>query len=332
MLVVDEAHYVKNSAAKRSQTIRALTERAGRVLFLTGTPMENRAEEFRVLIGYLQPQLAGQLGQGGQLLAPMAFRHQAAPAYLRRNTADVLTELPELIRIDEREEYGPAELAAYWKAVREGNFMAMRRAAYPRFGAPAGSVGKLPRLIEITEEATSNGLKVVVFSFFRDVLDVVRHALASSLGATAAVFGPLTGDVPASSRLNLVDQFTTARGPVVLVSQIEAGGVGLNMQAASVVILCEPQLKPSTEEQAIARCHRMGQVRGVRVHRLLSTEGVDPKLLDMLSRKRQEFDAYARHSAVAQSSPDAVDISEVELARRIVEEEQIRLAMQDART
>ncbi|MGC5411308.1 helicase-related protein, partial [Streptomyces sp. DT225] len=124
----------------------------------------------------------------------------------------------------------------------------------------------------------------------------------------------------------LVDAFTAADGHAVLLSQIQAGGVGLNMQAASVVILCEPQIKPTTEHQAVARVHRMGQIRTVRVHRLLSADSVDQRMLDILARKERLFDAYARRSDVAETTPDAVDVSEGELARRIVEEEQRRLA------
>ena len=85
----------------------------------------------------------------------------------------------------------------------------------------------------------------------------------------------------------------------MLVCQIEAGGVGLNIQAASVVILCEPQVKPSIEAQAIARAHRMGQVRTVQVHRLLIADSVDQRMLEILGSKAQLFDAYVRHSAIA---------------------------------
>jgi len=103
----------------------------------------------------------------------------------------------------------------------------------------------------------------------------------------------------------------------VLVSQIEAGGVGLNIQAASVVILAEPQWKPSSEEQAIARCHRMGQARPVDVHRLLSQDGVDQHMLQILATKAALFDEYVRRSALKDISPDAIDISDVAEARKV---------------
>lgn len=81
----------------------------------------------------------------------------------------------------------------------------------------------------------------------------------------------------------------------------------------------------------MARAHRMGQVRPVRVYRLLATGGVDERLVRMLESKTRLFDAYARRSAVAEASPDSVDVSDTELARRIVEDEQARLGLADGR-
>ncbi|MFD4597399.1 DEAD/DEAH box helicase [Streptomyces sp. NPDC058464] len=319
LFVVDEAHSVKNPKAKRSQAVARWAERCERTLFMTGTPMENRVAEFRNLVGMLDRGVAQSLDDGDALAGSVAFRKAVAPVYLRRNQRDVLSELPSLQHTDEWEELSASDEEAYRDAVRAGNFMAMRRAAYLR---PEKSA-KLERLREIVEESGENGQKTVVFSNFKDVLRVVEEALA----AGTTVFGPLTGAVPAARRQQLVDDFAAAPGAAVLLAQIQAAGVGLNMQAASVVVICEPQIKPTIEHQAVARAHRMGQVRPVRVHRLLATGGVDERLVKMLERKTRLFDAYARRSAVAEATPDAVDVSDTELARRIVEEEQARLGM-----
>ncbi|MFG2918215.1 DEAD/DEAH box helicase [Kitasatospora sp. NPDC048298] len=316
MVVVDEAHFVKNPAAQRSRAVAAWAERVERVLFLTGTPMENRVEEFRTLVRYLRPELVPLVEQGPAAAGPAAFRRAVAPAYLRRNQQDVLTELPEVVHVDEWEEFSPADLAAYRSAVAAGNFPAMRRAGY---ADPAESA-KLRRLREIVREAADSGLKVVVFSYFRDVLAAVRAALGQR------TFGPIDGSLGAVRRQETVDGFSAAPGHAVLLCQIQAGGVGLNIQAASVVILCEPQVKPTLEDQAVARSRRMGQVRRVRVHRLLAVDSVDQRMLDLLRAKGRLFDDYARRSEVAESTPEAVDVSELSLAALIVEEEQLRLA------
>ena len=317
LLVVDEAHYVKNPKANRSQAVSRIAADSERVLFLTGTPIENRVDEFRALVAYLRPEIAGSMGTEHGVLGAKAFRTAAAPVYLRRNQEDVLTELPDLVQVDEWEEFGTEDGAAYRAAVEAGNFMAMRRAAFA-VSQPRGSA-KLTRLLEIAKEAMANRRKVVVFSYFREVL----RAVAEALGPLAR--GPITGSTSTVERQQLVDNFTNADKPSVLLCQIEAGGVGLNIQAASVVILCEPQVKPSTEAQAVARAHRMGQVRSVQMHRLLIADSVDQRMLELLGTKTALFNAYARQSVIAEASPGAVDISEVELARTVVAQEQQRL-------
>jgi superfamily II DNA or RNA helicase len=330
MLVVDEAHYAKNPAAERTKAVRQWAATTSRVLFLTGTPMENRVEEFRVLVSHLQPGLVPRISNVDGMIGAGHFRAAVAPVYLRRNQDDVLQELPPRVESQEWVELTASDLRAYRNAVAEGNFMAMRRAAYVP-GTPAASA-KLGRLVEIVEEASANDRKVVVFSYFRDVLDTV----ASVLGHVA--LGPLTGSTPPLQRQAMVDDFGNRPSPAVLVSQIQAGGVGLNIQAASVVILTEPQWKPTIEDQAIARCHRMGQVRSVDVHRLLAEDTVDQRMLEILASKADLFDEYVRRSELKDHSPDAIDISDlkaagevgtqVEAERRIIELERKRLRME----
>jgi SNF2 family DNA or RNA helicase len=269
MLVIDEAHYAKNMSAERTKAVRQWASTTNRVLFLTGTPMENRVEEFQVLVSHLRPDLMLRVNNMDGLIGAGHFRTSVAPVYLRRNQSDVLAELPPRVDIEDWVELKPRDLDAYRQAVAAGNFMAMRRAAY----APARPTdsAKLGRLAEIVEEAAANGRKVVVFSYFREVLDTIATVLGGSVSA-GAVFGPLTGSTPPIHRQTMIDQLKEYRGPAVLVSQIQAGGVGLNIQSASVVILTEPQWKPTIEDQAIARCHRMGQTRAEAERRIIELE------------------------------------------------------------
>ena len=330
LLVVDEAHYVKNPRARRTGAVRDFIEFAERTLFLTGTPMENRVDEFRTLVSHLQPKVAAKVSSLDGLAGAATFRAAVAPVYLRRNQTDVLQELPPRIETEEWVGFVGADFAAYRNAVAERNFMAMRQAAYLP-GTTSGSE-KLARLVEIVEEAMSNDRKVVVFSFFRRVLDVIADVLGD------AAMGPLTGSVTPTKRQKLVDEFTAAPTARVLVSQIEAGGIGLNIQTASVVLLTEPQWKPSSEEQAIARCHRMGQARPVDVHRLLAEDSVDQRMLEILATKAALFDEYVRRSELKEISADAVDVSDVDAAkrtasraeeeRRIIELERRRLGLE----
>jgi SNF2 family DNA or RNA helicase len=328
-VVVDEAHYIKNPHAKRTKAVRSLLAQSKHLLLMSGTPMENRVEEFRILVNHIRPEIASTISATDGLTGATAFRRAVAPVYLRRNQDDVLAELPDKIEVEEWLALDGSAAAHYRQAVEGGNFMDIRRAAFLT-EHPLDSP-KLRRLLEITEEAMSNHRKVVVFSFFLDVINRVCEALGSK------AFGPLTGSVSGPKRQVLLDQFSKSPKPAVLVSQIEAGGVGLNIQAASVVILTEPQWKPSTEMQAIARCYRMGQVRPVEVHRLLTENSVDEHMKEVLTRKSVLFSEYATKSHIKDVAPEATDstdedrlvkaVSQIEQERRIIELERRRLGL-----
>lgn len=321
LLVVDEAHYVKNPDAQRSQLVAQWAAATLRVLLMSGTPMENRLDEFLELVRLLDARVAGLVPRHVRLAGPDVFRRAVSPVYLRRNQEDVLVELPDLVRVDHWLPPTAAAAAVYRDAVVSGSFMAMRRAAYAT-PDPADSA-KLAQLLEIVDDAAENLHRVVVFSYFRDVLDVVAAAVGRTV--LGQPFGPLTGDTPPDERQRLVDAFSAAPPGAVLVAQIRAGGVGLNIQAASVVVLCEPQVTPTMEAQAIARVHRMGQVRTVVAHRLLGAGDVDERLVALLAGKERVFDDYVRESALTDAATDAVDVSEADLVRDVVAFEQARL-------
>lgn len=164
----------------------------------------------------------------------------------------------------------------------------------------------ISRIREIVNEAKENGDKVLIFSFFIGVLHRLNTALQPQ------VVGVITGQVSPKNRQAMVDKLADASPGSVLLSQINAGGEGLNIQCANVVIIAEPQLKPSIEEQAIARAHRMGQTRVVNVYRFIVAETADERIKDILLRKRISFDEYARPSDSA-SVPDATDRTTLDL-------------------
>jgi SNF2 family DNA or RNA helicase len=263
--------------------------------------------------------MGNELSRVALAAGPESFRKTVAPIYLRRNTEEVLKELPELIEVVDYCTWEGVNKQTYLDAVASGNFMAMRRAAFS--AAPDMQPSKLERLLELVDESFESGQKVIVFSYFRSVIEQVMQALGER------AIGPITGSVSSTQRQNIVDEFQNSPVPRALVGQIQAAGTGLNIQAASVVILCEPQIKPSLEVQAIARAHRMGQVRKVQVHRLILPESVDEQMLAMLARKQSEFDEYARDSELANSATDAKGTSEESMAKVIVMDERKRLGI-----
>lgn len=137
--------------------------------------------------------------------------------------------------------------------------------------------------------------QLIVFSFFLDTLKSVVDLLGSRC------IGPLDGSVAVNQRQKMIDAFTQAESGTVLAAQIQSGGTGLNIQTASVIILCEPQLKPSTENQAFSRAYRMGQNRNVLVYRLLAENSVDEELMSIIESKQEVFDTFADPSRAAEA-------------------------------
>ncbi|MBR3348563.1 MAG: SWF/SNF helicase family protein, partial [Solobacterium sp.] len=117
----------------------------------------------------------------------------------------------------------------------------------------------------------------------------------------------INGSVPVAKRQQIIDMFDHARPGAVLPAQIQSGGTGLNIQSASVVIMCEPQLKPSIENQAISRAYRMGQARNVLVYRLLCENTIEERIMERLSQKQLIFDSFADQSVAAQRSYEIDD-------------------------
>ncbi|ADK28948.1 DEAD/DEAH box helicase [Corynebacterium pseudotuberculosis] len=313
MSIIDEAHFIKNPAAQRSQAVRKLIENSEYSLLMTGTPLENRLSEFRQLVTYVQPELLPQ----EENLRPQQFKNTIAPAYLRRNQTDVLDELPTKIEIDEWIDLTEQDLTEYKRAVAENNWMSARRAAMV---VQRPLCAKVERIIELADEAASEGRNILIFSYFRDVLDRLH------LEFDQRSVGIINGDVAPIKRQELVDTLG-ANGQDILLAQIGAGGVGLNIQKASVVILTEAQVKPALEDQAIARAHRMGQTKPVSVYRILGDETIDERLLEINAQKRKLFDEYAREATSADVH-DAVDVSEAQLAQDILAAERERLGLE----
>lgn len=293
-MVVDEAHYIKNAEARRSINVKKLCEKADRLLFMTGTAIENRVDEMIALIRVLQPPIADSIKSMAYMSSAPQFREAVAPVYYRRKREDVLTELPDKLESMEWCTLGKEEEQLYEAAVLGQKYADARRVSWAVDDLQQSC--KANRLGELLSEAGEEGRKVIVFSFF---LDTIRK-ISDMLGERCV--GPITGSVTPQHRQELIDAFDKAPAGAVLTAQIQSGGTGLNIQSASVVILCEPQFKPSIENQAISRAYRMGQARNVLVYRLLCEDTVDEKIMDMLKEKQAVFDAFADKSTVAEET------------------------------
>ena len=301
LLVVDEAHYIKNPQAKRTQNTKNLCSHANRLLFMTGTALENRVDEMITLISMLQPNIASQINRIAFMSSAPQFRLKVAPVYYRRKRDEVLTELPELIESKEWCSMTSEEENIYEEAILGKHFADARRVSWNIDNLEKSS--KANRLREIVEEAELEDRKVIVFSFFLDTI----HKVTQFLGRRC--LNPIYGAITPQRRQEIIDEFDNAPAGSVLVSQIQSGGTGLNIQSASVVVICEPQFKPSIENQAISRAYRMGQARNVLVYRLLCEGSIDERITDILEQKQAIFNAFADKSVSAQQSLEIDDKS-----------------------
>lgn len=285
LLIVDEAHYIKNPKAQRSGNTYRISSYAENVLFMTGTALENRVDEMITLIDLLRPEIAERARETAYLSSAPQFRENIIPVYYRRKREDVLRELPELTEIQEWCVMTSTETEAYESALLGRNYSEVRRLSWNVDDLIYSS--KAQRLLEIVSDAELEERKVIVFTFFLDTVNKV----ASLLGEKCLT--PVTGALSPERRQEVIDEFDNAPPGSVLVLQIQSGGTGLNIQSASVVVICEPQFKPSIENQAISRAYRMGQTRNVIVHRLLCEDTIDERITEMLEQKQRIFDAFA---------------------------------------
>lgn len=320
MIVVDEAHYIKNDNARRTVNTKEICSHAERMLFMTGTALENNVKEMISLMRVLQPQVAYQAEKVSFMASAPQFRKVVVPVYYRRKREDVLTELPEKIESSEWCTLGPEEEKAYESAVLSRNFTSSRRVSFNVDDLKFSS--KAERLRELVEEAESEGRKILVFSFFLDTIRKIADKFPDKC------LNPINGSVSAVRRQEILDEFESAPAGTILPAQIQSGGTGLNIQSASVVIICEPQIKPSIESQAISRAYRMGQVRNVLVYRLLCENTIDERITKMLEEKQKIFDAFADKSEAAKES---ISIDEKSLGN-IIQEEIDRINAKNGKT
>ena len=312
MLVVDEAHYIKNYETIRSTNVREICKYTERILFMSGTALENNVDEMINLIKILRPDIAKKLIGKEYLAQANSFKEIITPVYYRRKREDVLSELPEKEEKNQWCELLRDEKLAYYKAVLSQKYALARRVSFNIEDMSKSS--KMNRLKEIVDVARGENRKIIVFSFFLDSIQKVYNEFKD------ICVGPINGSLSPKKRQELIDEFTSDQDKIILAAQIQSGGTGLNIQAASIVVICEPQFKPSIENQAISRAYRMGQTRNVLVYRLLCEKTIDEKITNVLKNKQKVFDAFADHALASDIETEVDDktfnqIMEEELQR-----------------
>ncbi|WP_249405737.1 DEAD/DEAH box helicase [Stenotrophomonas sp. CFBP 13718] len=329
LLILDEAQQVKNAKARAAITLRTLQSRHR--LCLTGTPLENHLGELWTHIDFVLPGLLGSEklfnqhwrhpiersadAQRAQLLA-----QRVRPFILRRRKDQVATELPPKTVItrhvalegSQRDLYETVRSAMQEK-VREAvagkglakshivvldALLKLRQVCcdprlLPGDAAPRtqGSA-KLDLLMTLLPEMVEEGRRILVFSQFTRMLELIAQALEKS----DLAFVTLTGDT--RDRATPVRQFMQGEVPIFLIS-LKAGGVGLNLTAADTVIHFDPWWNPAAENQASDRAHRIGQDKPVFVYRLIAAGSIEERITELQQRKASLADSILENGSAS---------------------------------
>lgn len=318
LVVLDEAQRIKNWRAKTSQAIKELPRPFAFVL--TGTPLENRLEELYSIVEFLDDKL---LGPPWQFMAQHVIqdewggiigykdlegvRRAIAPILLRRRKADVLGDLPERIDNDfwlpletEQERvYRPLEkqLTELLRLPEWGpqqSALALSLLTHLREAATAAqlvnpdvhSSSKLRELPALVEEIASEGHKMLIFSQWERM---TRHAESALAKLESVKSVRLHGGLAMRARQRIIEQFMIDPQTQVFIST-DAGGLGLNLQAASFVINLDLPWNPARVEQRIGRAHRIGQTQPVNVINMIAQDTIEQRVLDVLYRKQELFE------------------------------------------
>ncbi|MBB4368138.1 superfamily II DNA or RNA helicase [Bradyrhizobium sp. cir1] len=327
--VLDEAQTVKNPDAATTRCLRDI--KAAHRFCLTGTPMENHLGELWSIMsfanaGYLGDKAAFSrqwrtpIEKRGDKVRAAALAQRVKPFLLRRTKAEVATELPPKSEILEtivlegpqRDLYDSIRLSMSRKvrqAIAERGLakshivvlealLRMRQACCDPALLKLGDgverpSAKLECLIEMVSELLSEGRKIIVFSQFTSMLDLIRRRF----DADGLRYSVLTGDT--KDRKTAIEAFQNGAAELFLVS-LKAGGVGLNLTAADTVIIFDPWWNPAVEEQAIDRAYRIGQDKAVFVYRLVAAGTIEEKMDELKARKRALADSlFERDGRIA---------------------------------
>ena len=348
LCALDEAQYIKNPATLTTRAIKRLGARHR--FALTGTPMENRLSELWSIFDFLMPGLLGPYARfrerfelpivGGDEDVAARLTAATGPFILRRQKADVLTDLPDKL---ESVVYAPLEgqqlklYRAHEQHLREeltrqrrerkerqakraageqvsnvevlAELMRLRQLCCdPRlvFENYRGHGAKLDAIMELVSSARDGGEKTLLFSQFTSFLELI----AQRLDEAGVAYYTITGSTPKKDRVDMVNEFNGNDVPVFLVS-LKAGGTGLNLTGASVVIHADPWWNAAAQQQATDRAHRIGQTRVVSVQKVIAKGTIEERILHLQEEKSKLADQVigaAGMSLASLSTDELIDL------------------------
>ncbi|RZF26051.1 helicase [Paraburkholderia sp. UYCP14C] len=338
LLILDEAQYVKNAATRAATTIREL--RARHRLCLTGTPLENHLGELWAQFDFLLPGFLGAhkdftrrwrtpIEKGDDTVRRDLLARRIRPFMLRRRKDEVATELPPKTTIVRTIELEGAQRDLY-ETVRAAMQEKVRAAVTAKGLARSHIIvleallklrqvccdprliklkqadnikesAKLALLLDMLPELIEEGRRILLFSQFTGMLELI----AAALDAARIPYVVLTGET--TDRATPVQRFQQGEVPLFLIS-LKAGGVGLNLTTADTVIHYDPWWNPAVENQATDRAHRLGQDKPVFVYKLITAGSVEEKIVVMQQQKAALADAILSEDAAGAVKFSADDL------------------------
>lgn len=305
--ILDEAQHIKNQSTQISKAVKQID--CHQRFILTGTPIENRLSELWNLFDFLMPgylfshtafvqKLEKPIIKSGNAEAAQQLQRLVQPFLLRRLKKDVLKELPdkmEYVRTvplteEERKLYAASVNAAVSSVSNQESKLKILAALTQLrqiccdpnlcFENYKGSTSKLEACLELVSGMVENGHQVLLFSQFTSMLDILRPRL-DELGISSFT---IQGSTPKEKRAQLVKSFNAGGASVFLIS-LKAGGTGLNLTAADVVIHYDPWWNLAAQNQATDRAHRIGQKSSVQVYKLITQGTIEEKILQLQDKK-----------------------------------------------
>ena len=305
-IIADEAQYIKNFNTQNATALKSLN---GETKFaLTGTPIENSVSELWSIFDFIMPGYLYSYNKFKKKFeepilkmedknALQRLKTLISPFILRRVKKDVLTELPEKnITVmknemtDEQEKIYMAYFAQTKKEVNEFKILMLLTRLRQICCHPSlfienyndGS-GKLNQCLDIIEEAIASGHKILLFSSYTSMFGIIEEEFKKR----DINYYKLTGSTPVSTRVDMVEEFNKNNDIKVFLISLKAGGTGLNLTGADVVIHYDPWWNLSAENQATDRAYRIGQRNSVQVYKLITTNSIEEKINNLQERKSE---------------------------------------------
>jgi len=341
-LILDEAQVIKNPRAQAARLARDI--RARHRLCLTGTPMENHLGELWALFDFLMPGFLGDTKSFTQRFRTPIEKHgddeqrrrlvrRVAPFLLRRRKAEVIKELPakteilrsvaldgkqaalyESIRLSMekkvRDAIAQKGLARSHITILDALLKLRQTCCDPQLlplaqAKKVGESAKLEMLMDMLPEMIEEGRRILLFSQFTKMLEIIEGRLAEA----GIAYTKLTGQT--RKRDDVIERFRRGEADVFLIS-LKAGGVGLNLTEADTVIHYDPWWNPAVENQATDRAHRIGQDKAVFVYKLITENTLEEKIMAMQARKQALADGVYKQGEQGESlNLDAGDLQEL---------------------